>query len=176
MTPTSLRKPLAALALLATSATAHARGMTAVPEGTGYCADKPGICHEWILRADPGLRFIAMGHEAGIDYGFHRKRTNGEYRYLVRVHPVLQDSSKNKTLFWGYPWDIEDIAVGANGAVLATFNHVLVDDGEVSSPSWQKRIPAVLFTGRTTQPHMTVAKVPFRAIALPDLQEQAASK
>ncbi|BCT93013.1 hypothetical protein LYSHEL_20360 [Lysobacter helvus] len=173
-------KAIGAMAVLvvfafASPLAAKDRGMTAVPEGTGYCAGKDGICHEWMLRSDPSLRFIAIGHEAGIEYAFHRKQANGGYRYLVRVHPVLRDASKHQTDFWGYPWDIHDIAVGADGAVLATFSHALVDDGEVYSEAWQKRIPAVLFTGHTTQPHMTVPKLRYQALSIPALQKQAAS-
>jgi hypothetical protein len=48
-----------------------------------------------------------------------------------------------------------------------------VEDGEVYSQPWQKRIPAVLFTGHTTQPRMKVSKLRFRAVTLPDLKRRA---
>jgi hypothetical protein len=149
--------------------------MTSVPEGARYCSGKASYCYEWALDADPSIRFIAWGDEDGIEYTFHRKSQNNEYQYLVRVQPVLRDSTRSESLYWGYPWDIEDIAVNVDGAVLATFRHDLVDDGEVYSHPWQKRIPAVLFIGHTTQPDMKVAKLRFRPITLPSLQKRAAT-
>jgi hypothetical protein len=97
---------------------------------------------------------------------------SGQYQYLVRVYPVLRDPSKSESLYWAYPWDIEDIVLDRSGALLATFTHDLVDDGEATSPPWQKRIPAVLFEGRTTQPDMKVPRLNFDAASLPSLRRQ----
>jgi hypothetical protein len=168
-------RAIVALLLTVCCATSHAAGMTAVPEGARHCFGKASYCYEWALTSDPSIRFIAWGDEDGIEYTFHRKSKSGEYQYLVRIQPVLQDSTRSESLYWGYPWDIQDIAVAPNGAVLATFKHDLTDDGEVYSQPWQKRIPAVLFIGHTTQPDIKVPKLRFRAITLPSLQSEGAN-
>ena len=163
-----------ALLLMACGSAAHARGMNAVPENVGFCVGKAGTCHEWSLASDPSIRFIAHGFEDGIEYAFHRKRPTGEYEYLVRVYPVLRDATRAESFYWGYPRDIDDVVVDSKGALLATFGHELFDDGNVESLPWQKRIPAVLFIGRTTQPDIKVPKLRFRGMTVPALQKEAA--
>jgi hypothetical protein len=166
---------LAAVFLIFYSVASHSSGMTTVPESDRYCFGKASYCYEWALTTDPTIRFIAWGDEDGIEYTFHRKDKSGQYQYLVRIYPVLKDSSKGESLYWGYPWDIEDIALDPSGAMLATFEHDLVDDGEASSQPWQKRIPAVLFLGHTTQPDIAVPKLRFGKASLPSLQKQGAN-
>jgi len=160
--------------LLSCNGAAAAAGMSPVPPHTGFCVGKDdSICHEWTLVADPSVRLIAHGYEDGVDYGFFRLE-KGHYTYLVRIYPVLQDAAHAGMYFWGYAWDIQDIALGDDGkALMATFDHSIVDDGEISSPAWQKRVPAVLFTGRTTQPHMTVPAPVFRPSSLAALRSGA---
>ena len=141
---------------------ASATGMSPVPQHSGYCAGKDdAICYEWTLTSDPSVRLVAYGYEDGVEYAFYRFKS-GTYTHLVRIYPVLRDPAHRDTYFWGYAWDIKDIAVAPKGAVMATFEHSIVDHGEVYSPSWQKRVPAVLFTGKTTQPGMTVAVLQFK--------------
>jgi hypothetical protein len=168
-------KKLAILFLAFYSASSFAAGMIAVPKSSRYCYGKASYCYEWALTTDPNIRFIAWGDEDGIEYTFHRKNKSGQYQYLVRVYPVLRDSSKSKDLYWGYPWDIDDIALDPSGALLATFEHNLVDDGEASSQSWQKRIPAVLFHGHTTQPDLNVPHLRFEKASVRSLQRQGAN-
>jgi hypothetical protein len=79
-------------------------------------------------------------------------------------------------LFWGYPWDIEDIALApdrSKGVVLASFRHSIVDDGEVDSPAWQLRVPAVLFVGTTTQPQAVVKVEGFAPASIAALRHRA---
>jgi hypothetical protein len=153
--------------------------MTPVLAADGYCgnATDPGaICYEWKLTMDPAVRFIAHGFEDGIEYGFHRRSLNDEYKHIVRVVPVLKDGSRSGKLFWGYPWDIVDLALtdaGRPDQILAAFEHGLEQDGEVHSPAWQRRLPAVLFHGRTSQPEATVAPIRFKPSTVEELRSEA---
>jgi hypothetical protein len=151
--------------------------MSAVPAKSGFCLDRDGICYEWKLSADPAIRLIASGYEDGVEYGFYRRSKSGKYRHVVRVHPVLKDSARPASYYWGYPEDIEDIALipGAKGLMVsATIDHSIVDDGEVYSPDWPKKVPAVLFVGHTTQPGMIVPILPFKAFTIQSLRSRAA--
>jgi len=164
-----------ALVLLVAASTASAAEMVAIPEGAGFCARMDGICYEWQLTSDPAIRLVAHGYEDGVEYSFYKK-VRRSHRHLVRIHPALRDEAHSSTLFWGYPWDIQDLAVvpGAKGkAVFASFDHSIVDDGEVYSPAWQKRIPVVLFVGRTTQPNMKVPLLHFQPMRLSTLRTRA---
>lgn len=154
---------------------ASAAGMSAIPQQSGFCTDKDdAICYEWTLASDPDVRVIAYGYEDGVEYAFYRLE-HGVYRHLVRIHPVLQDPARRDTYFWGYPWDIRDIAIAPDKrSAMATFKHSLIDDGEVYSPSWQRRIPAVLFIGKTTQPDIKVPVLQFKPVALDTLVSGAA--
>ncbi|MBB1473256.1 hypothetical protein H5368_09440 [Luteimonas sp. MC1782] len=153
--------------------------MAAVSSDAGFCGraeDKSAMCYEWLLNSSPSIRFVAYGYEDGIEYSFYTLLPSDTYEHIIRVYPVIRDSSRNDALFWGYPWDIRDIA-HSNGKgqkrFLASFEHNLFDDGEVHSPSWQRRVPAVLFIGRTTQPAMTVPQLKFKASALSGLRTAA---
>lgn len=149
--------------------------MTAVPEAAGYCANKgDGMCYEWKLEADPSLRVIAYGFEDGIDYSFYRRGRKGDYRRIVDFHPVVKDAGRPNQLFWGYPWDIQDLAVAPDGrSLLTTFEHAIVQDGNQDPMPGQKRIPALLFTGRTTQPDMKVQPLRFQPATLDAMRDGA---
>lgn len=172
-------KRLCSLLLLLLAQPAYSSGMSAVSEDEGFCGrseDKSAMCYEWALSASPSIRFIAYGYEDGIEYGFYNLQSDDRYEHILRVHPVVRDSSRSDALFWGYPWDIQDIVLSGDEGdkdVLATFDHAIVDDGEVYSPAWQKQIPAVLFVGRTTQPEMVVTPLKFQPSALYDLRSAA---
>lgn len=159
-----------------TAADTRRAGMTPVPLAESRCSQYayvPSICHEWALPS--GIRFVAQGDEDGIEYAFYRP-TDGLYEAFVRVYPVLQDASRPDTLFWGYPWDITDIARPDDperGDLLASFDHDILDDGVAESPAWQRRVPAVLFVGRTTQPQVTVAPLAFRPGTVPGLRSES---
>ena len=159
------------LASLSFSATAE--NMTSVPESQSYCFNRTTYCYEWQLASDPGIRVVAWGDEDGIDYSFFRRSVTGKYERLFRVLPVLQDSSRSGGLFWAYPWDMTDIAVEKKGTLQATFDHDLVDDSDVDSPSDQTRLPAVLFIGRTTQPDVKVKHPRFQPHTLKALLHSA---
>lgn len=168
-----------ALLLLLLAQPAHSSEMMAISSETGFCGqteDKSAMCYEWSFESRQDLRFVAYGYEDGIEYDFYTLGIDNKYKHVVRVYPVIRDKSRNDVLFWGYPWDIQDIALAPGKrqeSVLATFEHDLVDDGEVNSPYWQKRVPAVLFIGSTTHPAMTVPQLKFKANTVEDLRAGA---
>ena len=150
----------------------YSAGMATVPKSDGFCGQIPddtAICYEWRLVSDPDTHFIAYGYEDGIEYTFQRRSPDGTYHTIVMVHPVIRDSSHPDTLFWGYPWDITDVALPSKKSgkdLLVSFDHDIVDDGEVYPPQWQKQVPAVLFIGHSTQPQMTVLVRKFVPLTL----------
>ena len=172
-------RKLLGLLLALVAQPAYSSEMVAISSDTGFCGqteDKSAMCYEWSLKSRQALRFVAYGYEDGIEYSFYTLRPDGKYEHVVRVHPVIRDNSRKDALFWGYPWDIRDIVLSRSKnqeRLLATFAHDLNDDGEVSSPSWQKRVPAVLFIGRTTQPAMTVPQLRFKANTLDGIRSDA---
>lgn len=153
-------------------ATAARRAMTPVPANAGYCANPgDGRCYEWKIEADPSLRVIAYGFEDGIDYSFYRRDRKGRYRRIVDFHPAMQDSTRPGQLFWGYAWDVHDIVLAPDGkSFQATFDHTIVIDGNGDPMPGQKRTPAVLFVGRTTQPDMKVEALRFQANSIDALR------
>ncbi|SUS05883.1 conserved exported hypothetical protein [uncultured Defluviicoccus sp.] len=169
---------LASLALLV-SLPATGAGMVTVPRAEGYCGsvpDKSAVCFEWRMAFDPDVRFLAYGYEDGIDYWFSRKSGDGRYQTIVAVHPVLRDESRPGRVFWGYPWDITDVALpdsGSDDAMLVSFGHGIVAEGEADPPEGQKRVPAVLFVGRTTQPETTVEVEDFVPLSLHEVRAKA---
>lgn len=158
---------------------ADSSGMAAVPGETGFCGrleDTSAMCYEWAFSAHPRVRFVAYGYEDGIQYGFYSLNSEGTYEHILRIYPVIRDSSQKNGLFWGYPWDIQDIVlVGEEGQqkIFATFEHHISDDGDVCSPAWQAHVPAVLFIGRTTQPEAKVPWLDFMPSALHGLRSAA---
>ena len=151
------------------------RGMSPVPRAHGYCqhVGEP-ICHEWKLLADPQQRLVAHGDEDGVTYAFYVLDANRRYAHPVRIHPVMRDATIPATLFWGYAWDIDDIAVGPDGrSIMSTFDHQVTDDGNVSTPRGQKRVPAVMFTGRVSQKNATVPDVTFAPMSVQALRAAA---
>ena len=161
-----------ALALLAT---ATAIGMVPIPRDQGFCrTDQSHYCYEWKLQSDPRQRLVARGDEDGVEYTFQALDARGRHGRPVRIHPVIQDAEHQGRLFWGYAWDIRDIALAADGrSLLASFTHTLVAGSNVETPHGQQRIPAVLFSGRTTQPDMTVQPTDFAPSGLAALRTEA---
>jgi hypothetical protein len=153
-----------------------AAGMTAVQAKTGFCSESDGICYEWFFSSNNSIRFIAHGDEDGIEYGFYTLLPDSRYEHIIRIYPVIRDASRENNFFWGYPWDIKDIVTSSNKNgknVLATFVHSVTDDGVVESPAWQKRVPVVLFNGRTTQAAMTMPPLKFKSSSLHSLRSAA---
>lgn len=150
-------------------------GMTKVPENTRFCTGQDSYCYEWALRSDPGIRLIAWGDEESIEYSFRRRSRDGQYKFLFRFHPVIVDASRKKSLHLGYPWNIEDIALTRSGDVFATFKHGMSSDEEITFQPWQKRVPVVLFLGRTTQPDMCVPRMHFNRSSIRALTKQVSA-
>jgi hypothetical protein len=160
-------KSLACALLLPTFASAA--DMSRVPVGAGFCkGNDESFCFEWAVSSVQNLRFVAHGDEDGIEYRFYRA-DHGSYELVADVFPVLQDAAHPHTLFWAYPWDIADIKIVSlegEPAILATRQHQLkVRDVFGMAVSDEVR-QAVLFTGTTTQPEITVEMLPFKPLLL----------
>lgn len=154
------------------------RRMTPIAGNTGYCKQEAptAFCQEWALVTTPSLRVVAAGYEDGMNYDFYRLKKDGSYQHIVQFYPVIRDDVDGGALYWGYPWDIRDIALPPRAepdAVLATFAHQMMDDGEVQTPDWQKRIPAVLFTGRPSVTRIPVAPTNITSVTVDELRAAA---
>ena len=124
----------------------------------------------------PAAAAGGTGDEDGIEYTVQALDARSRYSQPMRMHPVIQDAERDGQLFWGYAWDIRDLALAADGqSLLTTFTHTLVDGSNVETPPGQQRIPAVLFSGHTTQPDMTVRPTAFAPTGLAALRAQARS-
>src|SRR5690349_16551020 len=120
---------------LALLAAATAIGMAPIPRDQGFCrTDRSHYCYEWKLQSDARQRLVARGDEDGIEYSLRALDARGLYGQPVRIHPVIQDVEHPEQLFWGYAWDIRDIALaGDKQSLLASFTHTLVDEINVDT-------------------------------------------
>jgi len=111
----------------------------------------------------------AYGFEDGIDYSIYKQNFNGQEDTLLLVfNPVIIDSSRGGKTYWGYPWDVSDVLAKLSGTgfkLFCSFNHKIESDGDGDNsivPVWQNRLPVIFFSGKTTQPQMTVEKIETR--------------
>lgn len=106
--------------------------------------------YEWQIPSLPNIRYIASGYEDGIDYAFYLRNDDGTDELLLHVNPIVVD--ENGMYWWGYPWITTGIVLEESGdsiEIRASFNHTIVREGVHSVPDWQKRLPVVLFEGKT---------------------------
>lgn len=122
------------------------------------------IQERWFINLDndrvPEI-VSAFGYEDGIEYAVYKQDFKNKKDILLFLfNPVLIDSSRQRKRYWGYPWDWIDIRVRRSGnhyEVLCTFDHEMDGDfAVVEIPEWQKRVPVIFFSGRTTQPQSLV--------------------
>lgn len=119
----------------------------------------------WAVDLDDRLGdeyVVASGYADGIDYSIYRNFKN-EKSLVFRFSPVLIDSSnKAEPFYWGYPWDIANIVTKKEGArtrILCSFDHGISRAEEIDTPKWQLRMPAIFFTGVSTQPESAVSTI-----------------
>jgi len=100
---------------------------------------------------------LAEGFSDGIDYAVYGQDfTTGRDTLLFRFYPVLLNSIAGKRIFhWGYPWDISDLLLkDQRGIPLihCSFDTLKnADEGTSDMPSWQRRVPILFFSGKSTQ-------------------------
>ena len=156
------------------SATTIGSEMAPVPKNSGYCkTSNETYCYEWALTRDHAVRFIARGDEDVIEYSFYRV-ASGQYERAGDVYPVLKDEGRPGQLFWAYPWDITDIALGPDESalmLLGTFEHTFTVSDEYGNTISNERRPAVLFVGKTTQPESILSPLHFWAMSLSCLKD-----
>lgn len=150
--------------------------LTPIIPGQRGCEPHGCMNYEWIIGDDHSLRLTASGYEDGIDYDLYRVSGDGRYTHLLAVNPVIRDASRDGGVFWGYPWDIQDITVSGHGhgiRLLASFKHDIAQDGNINIPDWQRQVPALLLEGKTTQPQMRVESIDFQPISVQGLVNEA---
>ena len=117
----------------------------------------------WKISNIDSLLIVAEGYEDGIDYSLYKINKTNALKLLFRFNPILIDSSnKLKKYYWGYPWDINDIKANKDKDTLklmSSVNHSIERDGVIDIPNWQKVLPAIFFTGKTTQPNISVGNI-----------------
>ena len=160
------------------SSPSWASGMLTVAKEDGICRTMEGYCYEWRLAHDESLRFVASGYEDGGDWSFFRRGDDGKYTRLFSVYPAMRDARRPGLLFWGYAWDITDIALSEEPGplrLLVNFDHSYQYDGNWQPEPWQNSVPYVLFTGSATQPDMQVEAQSFRPMSVDEVRARAAS-
>ena len=117
----------------------------------------------WKIQGIDNILIVAEGYSDGIDYSFYKISNQDKLDLLFRFNPVLIDTTvASKKLFWGYPWDIGDIVLKWEKKVptiLSSFAHSIERDGVIDIPGWQKKMPAIYFKGKTTQPDIVVTEI-----------------
>lgn len=122
---------------------------------------------KWFINLDddPEPEIVsASGFEDGIDYSIYDQNlVKGTDVLLFRFNPVLIDTSNTqKEYYWGYPWDVTNIMVKAEGGsvrIRCSLNHDIERYGAIDIPTWQKKLPAIFFVGKTTQPDIEVGTI-----------------
>lgn len=121
-----------------------------VEDAESPCIEYGCIYYEWRIPSLPNVRYVASGYDDGIDYAFYLVNDDGSFELLFHVNPIVVD--ENGHFWWGYPWITTGIVLEKNGdqiEIRASFDHMIVREGVHSVPDWQKRLPAVLFEGKT---------------------------
>ena len=172
-----MSKVVALLLGLIVSSPTWAEEMIKVAERDSICGTVEGYCYEWQVARDESLRFVASGHEDGGDWSFFRRSAEGRYTHLFSVYPAMQDAHRPGLLFWGYAWDITDIALATGSGplrLLVNFDHDYQYDGNWEPDAWQRSVPYVLFVGNATQPNMQVEAQTFRPMSIDEVRSRAA--
>ncbi len=117
----------------------------------------------WKIKNIENILIVAEGYSDGIDYSFYNVIDIDSIALIFRFNPVIIDTSnKSQDYYWGYPWDINDIKIkynDGNFVVLSSTQHSIERDGEINIPKFQKILPAIFFTGKSTQPTIKVGKI-----------------
>lgn len=153
-----------------------AANMVAVPSGQEHCATakKDGAyCYDWQLTADPSIHIVSVGYEDGGTVTVYRLDTGGSYEKIARVYPVLRELGDNNLLYWGYSWDIKDVAVSVDEGTVkffGAFRHGFIEDSNTAPLGRKTPVPILLFIGNTTQPSINSPRVPLQKVSLAELQ------
>ena len=182
-------RQFALIAVAVQSSFALSANMTAVPKDKAHCAriakDYGADCYEWALVANRSIRIVFSGYEDGASTTIYRVDKAGTYHVVATVEPALRDSSRPGQLFFGYAWDVRDIELVHTGGVVAfraTYMRTPVSDEETEDDEQpqedrpgvslvkRRAIPFVLFSGKTTQPDMTVRAMDWKTMTPEQLE------
>ena len=170
-------KAFVTLLALWSIAPALAANMTPIPIKQAHCAaamKEGAYCYEWALVADPSIRIVSSGYEDGGTFGIYRLSEDGHYNFLATIYPALREKSSSRDLYWGYTWDIKDIAVAVTpeGVIVfrAAFKHKYVGDSPgTASQDRNSPVPFLLFTGKASQLEAKVEGARFVDATIDDL-------
>jgi hypothetical protein len=141
------RLVLAIACSMGLAGSAQADDMTHVPKQAGWCARvEDGSCQEYVVDDAPDLRIVHYGFEDGMRFDLYRRR-GAHYRHLFSFEPVQAVEGQP-----GRYARVDDLhalrPVLAHDRLQASFEWTLEEDmGESRPEHWQKRVPAILFTG-----------------------------
>jgi hypothetical protein len=122
--------------------------------------------------------YSASGYSDGIDYCFiDQNLKTGKDSILFYFNPIILE---NDNIYWGYPWDIENLIVKNEGGSLkvrCSLDHEIIRDGVIIEPEWQEIFPIICFTGHSTQPDVHIGQInKFEWLDINDLLERTISK
>jgi hypothetical protein len=125
-----------------------------------------GADFKWFvnLDSDPVPEIIsAFGYE-GIRYSIYKQNfDNRKDTMLLQFNPVIEQVSAKGKYYWGYPWDVTDVQARPKAEyyeLLCSFDHKVEGDfATIDIPRWQRWVPIIFFSGKTTQPEATVEEV-----------------
>ena len=122
------------------------------------------INYKWLVDIDndKGLEVIrAQGYEDGVNYGIYDTKRNSEQLLLV-FNPALLDERYPDRTFWGYPWDMQRLAMNPKKQILASLYDSHERDDNYSTPEKQEQMPYIFFYGKTTQPEAEIEIEPSK--------------
>ena len=133
--------------------------------------------YRWFINLDNDFEpeiVSARGYSDGMTYAFYDQNPiNWSEKIILSFNPILLDASnKSKEYYWGYPWDLTNIISRIDKGMIqirCSLDHDIIRDSENYVPKWQKTLPVIFFTGKTTKPSVKVA--PIRKVQWLTLQE-----
>ena len=165
---------LCTIVLLLVAGTASADSLTFVEDAVNPCAEYGCMYYEWRVDGMPDIRYIVSGYEDGIDYSFYRMNDDGERKLLLRVNPIVVDETGK--YWWGYPWATTGMVLTKTGGQVllnATTNHDIIRDGNTLIPEWQRKLPALLLTGKKGKWNIEQKAFRYEAMSLEELVSAA---
>ncbi len=138
------------------------------------------INHRWLqdLDGDGKSEIIrAQGFEDGIDYGIFRLK-DGQQETMLYFNPVFRDSKYPSQLFWGYPWNVENLVVDKEYKLRSSVDNEVVRDDDFYMPPNQKQLPYLLFEGKVkdADPFKIENIKPFNNLSLQTIITRASSE
>lgn len=116
------------------------------------------------LDSDPEPEICSIfGDSDGINYAFYDQNLkDGIDNLIFFFNPIIIDTTQEKQIYWGYPWDIKDIKIKKESGtvkILNSIDHDIKRNGEIEQPSNQSILPVICFTGKSSQPNVKFGEI-----------------